>query len=116
MTEGYRDDHPRTAPVGSYRPLASGLYDLSGNVWEWCEDWCDQGILKKRRAAGPFEPTPKDLADIMKGDARKVVRGGSWRYSFSSALQSSARVRHPPVYRLTDHGFRCVAVEPASSP
>ncbi|HPA20916.1 MAG TPA: bifunctional serine/threonine-protein kinase/formylglycine-generating enzyme family protein [Verrucomicrobiae bacterium] len=117
MTEGYRDEHSRTAPVGSYGALPSGLYDLSGNVWEWCEDWFDQRILEKRRAAGSYEPPPEDLADIMKGDVRKVLRGGSWHNALRNFLRSSVRGHCPPGARFNYcGGFRCVVVGSASSP
>ncbi|HPA21482.1 MAG TPA: SUMF1/EgtB/PvdO family nonheme iron enzyme, partial [Verrucomicrobiae bacterium] len=114
MTEGYRDEHPRTAPVGSYRPLSSGLYDLSGNVWEWCEDWFDQRIMEKRRAAAPYEPTQEDLADIMKGNVRKLLRGGSWADANRFGLQSFSRYPISPDSRYSTYGFRCVVVGPVS--
>ncbi|HPA18220.1 MAG TPA: bifunctional serine/threonine-protein kinase/formylglycine-generating enzyme family protein [Verrucomicrobiae bacterium] len=115
MTEGYRDEHPRTAPVDSYRAVPCGLYHLVGNAWEWCEDWFDQGILKKHRAAGPYEPKPEDLADIMRGDVRKVLRGGSWLHGRRDNLRSSNRHHTPPASRFIDNGFRCVVVSPSSA-
>ena len=64
---GYRDDYARTAPVGSFNPNQYGLYDLSGNLWEWCEDSYD----------GLTEP--------------RFLRGGSWAYDVPDSLLSSYR-------------------------
>lgn len=59
----------KTVPVGSFPPNAFGLYDMHGNVWEWCED----------RWHGNFEGAPTDgSAWDSGGDQSRVVRGGSW--------------------------------------
>jgi formylglycine-generating enzyme required for sulfatase activity len=82
---GYNDGHVGTSPVGSFFPDRRGLYDLSGNVWEWCEDW--------------FDASQK----------RKVLRGGSWEHSESSdVLCSSCRFENNPDNQGMSYGFRCV--------
>jgi len=88
--DGYGDGAPRTAPVGSYLPTAQGLYDLSGNVWEWCED------------------------RIAPSDERRVLRGGSWYDDDPDRLLASYRRPGMPRGRWDRHGFRAV-LDPAPS-
>ncbi|WP_149988258.1 formylglycine-generating enzyme family protein, partial [Microcystis aeruginosa] len=72
-----------THPVGQKKPNAWGLYDMSGNVWEWCEDnWHDS-----------YENAPKDGSAWIKNgdDNRSLLRGGSW-YSDPDGCRSAYRV------------------------
>jgi formylglycine-generating enzyme required for sulfatase activity len=87
---GYRDGYPRTSPVGSFLPNRHGIYDLGGNVWEWCEDWYSA-----------------------KHNSR-VERGASWFARSSDTLLSSARRGDAPDLRFDDRGFRCVLAEESS--
>jgi serine/threonine protein kinase len=82
--EGYRDYYTRTSPVGSFSPNQFGLYDLSGNLWEWCEDWYDDE------------------------HQYRVLRGGSWDDSVSRYLWSSYRDWGVTERRLDINGFRVV--------
>ena len=84
----------KCVPVGSYKPNAFGLYDMHGNVREWCEDW--RGVY----LAGTVSD-PKGLA---MGEYR-VLRGGSFAFNVSLA-RSSNRLIFSPSNRLISVGFR----------
>jgi formylglycine-generating enzyme required for sulfatase activity len=86
------------APVQSYPPNAWGLYDMHGNVWEWCQDWFE-----------PYDATPrKDPQGPPSGDMR-VRRGGSW-FSENYTLRSANRAFGHPANRLNTTGFRVVRI------
>jgi formylglycine-generating enzyme len=97
VVEGYDDGFERTAPVKSFPPDAFGLYDLSGNVAEWCEDGYDPAWYGKSPTSDPVGPIDSKL---------RVARGGSW-FSTEASLRCSARAAIPPTYRSADLGFRC---------
>ena len=86
----------RTHPVGGKRPNAWGLYDMSGNVWEWTQDcWNDN-----------YRGAPSDGRAWEQGNCRRrVVRGGSWT-NFPFWLRSASRIWGAPDDRLTILGFR----------
>jgi formylglycine-generating enzyme required for sulfatase activity len=88
----------RPHPVGEKKPNPLGLYDLHGNVWEWCSDWWGALSALPEAAADPAGPA--------EGDA-KVLRGGGW-YSLAGRCRSSSRVGDPPSVRDPDTGFRVV--------
>jgi len=90
-----------THPVGQKRPNAFGLYDMLGNVWEWCQDWYDSGYYKK----SPLQ----DLQGPQKGVDR-VGRGGSWS-SNSLFVRSAYRYSRSPGYRDGNLGFRLVRTD-----
>ena len=108
---GWKDVHPRTAPVGSYKKNELGLHDLSGNVWEWCEDWYTEEILRKVEAAGAGIPPDNVLPGIMKGCVYKVERGGSWASTTQAIFLFSARRGYREASgKDGNSGFRCVLV------
>lgn len=86
----------RPHPVAKKRPTDFGLYDMSGNVWEWTEDcWHDD-----------YDGAPSDQQPWTSGDcARRVVRGGSWFHQPWNA-RSFNRNRLLTEDRYTDVGFR----------
>ncbi len=91
----------KTHPAGSRKPNAFGLYDMHGNVWEWCSDWYGSDYYSKGISANPKN---KESATF------RVLRGGSWDDDASSC-RSANRYRYDPVNRFNSDGFRVVIVE-----
>jgi formylglycine-generating enzyme required for sulfatase activity len=87
-----------TAPVGSFRPNALGLYDMAGNVWQWTEDCWNAN----------YAGAPVDGRAWTSGDcARRVLRGGSWYYG-PTRLRSAGRNSADATWRFFNEGFRVV--------
>jgi formylglycine-generating enzyme required for sulfatase activity len=96
--DGYDDGHAFTAAVGSFEPNGFGLFDMAGNVSEWCADWYRERYYDESPATDP------------KGSEFgrwRVLRGGSWSMNPAS-LRTSYRGGFPPDRTTDNYGMRCV--------
>ena len=84
-----KDKWENCAPVGSFHPNGYGLFDMLGNVWEWCQDWWDSD------------------------KTRRILRGGSWIHN-TDYLRVANRINYDPALTYYRHGFRCVSGFPVA--
>ncbi|RLG23312.1 formylglycine-generating enzyme family protein [Methanosarcinales archaeon] len=94
--KGGRDKWKYTAPVGSFPPNELGLYDMSGNVWEWCEDVYSSDAYKHHNRNNPIHTG---------GGSSRVVRGGCW-FNLPRGLRCANRNYDLPSRRSLYLGFR----------
>jgi formylglycine-generating enzyme required for sulfatase activity len=87
-----------THPVGEKKPNAWGLYDMHGNVWQWCSDWFSLDYYQQSPPSDPLGPT---------ACSSRVLRGGNWDDSPFSC-RSAFRLSRGPASRLHGVGFRVV--------
>jgi formylglycine-generating enzyme required for sulfatase activity len=95
----------KTAPVGSYKPNDFGLFDMHGNLWQWCADWYDADYYKNSPKQDPQGPSS--------GQSR-VMRGGCWN-SDGWWLRSAHRGKNMPGSREDGFGFRVALSMPSTN-
>jgi formylglycine-generating enzyme required for sulfatase activity len=86
----------RVSKVGSYKPNAWGLYDMHGNVWQWCADWFGEDYYRTSPKKDPAGP---------KAGTSRVVRGGCW-LNAGQECRAAIRPAVPPTYTSNHVGFR----------
>lgn len=100
FTNTLEDGHLTTAPVRSYTPNGYGLWQMAGNVWEWCSD---------RFAPGYYARSPRDRPAGPAHGERRVIRGGSYlcHASYCNRYRVAARTGDTPDSFAANVGFRC---------
>jgi formylglycine-generating enzyme len=98
------DGYVGRAPVGSFPANGYKLYDMAGNVWEWCSDWFDEGYYSRSPEIDPPGPS---------SGTERVIRGGSWMCSqnYCQGIRVAARSHSTTDSGLNNLGFRCVRDE-----
>lgn len=91
---------PPTAPVASFPPNQYGLYDMAGNVWEWCADWYANDYYLNSPVDNPQGPSQGQF---------RVRRGASWNVREEFRLRCANRGAMPPNKFWPNMGFRCAA-------
>ena len=96
----YYNNSGQTKSVGTKAPNELGIYDMSGNVYEWCSDWYGPDYQTNSPQNNPIGPAT---------GSNRVLRGGSWSAG-ASACRVSYRISNTPNFRKNDYGFRLVLV------
>ncbi|MBM88486.1 MAG: gliding motility-associated lipoprotein GldK [Gammaproteobacteria bacterium] len=106
------DGYASSAPVGSFPPNNYGLYDITGNVWEWVSDWYHPNYYSNSPLRNPKGVTEAESFDPNEPALpKRSIRGGSFLCSenYCSGFRVSARMPAEPSSSTNHTGFRCVA-------
>jgi formylglycine-generating enzyme len=107
-----KDGYITAAPVKSYLPNGYGLYDMAGNVWEWCSDFYNQDYYKALEGKTALNPTgaAKSYDANEPYAIKRILRGGSFlcNDSYCSGYRVARRMKSSPDTGLEHTGFRCV--------
>jgi formylglycine-generating enzyme required for sulfatase activity len=105
------DKFKKLAPVKSFPANGYSLYDISGNVWEWCSDWYQYDLYKNRSGKLIDNPTGPEISfdPLEPSVPKKVLRGGSFlcNDSYCSGYRVAARMKSSPDTGLEHTGCRC---------
>jgi len=106
----YGDKIRDTTSVGKYPPNGYGLYDMAGNVWEWCQDEYDSGFYSKSPQSNPVAGGRISFVnnDFTNVKTVRVSRGGSWRHIFGT-VRVDYRGWDEPSDASDSVGFRCAS-------
>ena len=109
----YDDNVGDTTPVGSYPPNGCGLYNMGGNVWEWCLDAYDENFYQNSPRRNPIagaDSIVNVINNFTNVKNSRVVRGGSWG-SGPKSLRVANRSWLGPSYSINSYGFRCARTQ-----
>ena len=109
-----QDGYSTTSPVGSFEPNDYGIYDMAGNVWEWCSDYYSENTYLVDKSRGEVKNPKGSKKKIIEGKnyfrQMRVLRGGSFlcNDSYCSGYRVSRRMSSSQDSGLSHTGFRCV--------